>query len=163
MGAIIRVKSGYPTHTDHVEFDADDFEGAEDFGYGLYKLTVETGLIMVPVAMAIEGAEAEFDVSGWTIEQIFQVVEWSASHGEAFGIFLELGMHTESDPDLWEDEFTESYEGEWESEGAWLENRLDEVGEAPNPYLAVDWEESFRYGGFNTEYTFEKGYMFRTV
>lgn len=163
MGATIRVKSGYPTHTDHVEFDADDFEGAEDFGYGLYKLTVETGLIMVPVAMAIEGAEAEFNVSGWTLEQIFQVVEWSASHGEAFGIFLELGMHTESDPDLWEDEFTESYEGEWESEGAWLENRLDEVGETPNPYLAVDWEESFRYGGFNTEYTFEKGYMFRTV
>lgn len=163
MGATIRVKSGYPTHTDHVEFDADDFEGAEDFGYGLYKLTVETGLIMVPVAMAIEGAEAEFNVSGWTLEQIFRVVEWSASHGEAFGIFLELGMHTESDPDLWEDEFTESYQGGWDSEAEWLENFMDELGEAPNPNLVVDWEATWRYGGYSSEYSFEQGHMFRTV
>lgn len=159
----IKVASMFANNSNALSWDSGDFTDANELGRALYDACTTTGMVLFVTELVIEGVTAPINVKGWSLDQVWSVVELEEEHGEVLALFLGLGIHNENDPEGWGSELLESYQGEWGSEGEWLESFHQEVFGEVDSNLVIDWEASYSYGGYGQEYSFENGHMFRTA
>lgn len=115
----------------------------------LYQSSMDAGELFYPATFVLgdpDVADAH-GAQGMGIDQVWAVHEVYEEHGEAFAVFLTLGIHDAGDPDSWESEFTDLYSGEYASKAEFSENHFRDINHEAAKVMddagldgCVDWD-----------------------
>lgn len=99
-----------------------------------------------------------------SFERVAALAEAVAEHGEAFAIFAnDIDCGNESDVSVLVENFREAYQGEWDSEAAFAENLVDDIGllqGVPEEVARYFDYESYARDRFIDGYSFHNGHVF---
>lgn len=152
-----------------------NYADSSELAAELYQSSMDTGELLYPTTFVMgdpDVADAH-GAQGMGIEQVWAIHELYEEHGEAFAVFLTLGVHNESDPDGWESDFTDSYWGEYISKHEFAREEFESIH--PDEYQTlvnaglegcIDWDlywESTLRHGYNDVTGIGTVYFFRQV
>lgn len=166
MSILLTVKSASGT----VEvIDTGDFADQDEMGSHLYTLGLDSGEMYVPFSFRFEGRDENesHNAEGMGVSQVWEISEWAENNGEPFAVFLTLGVHDKSDPDSWEDDFLNVYQGEFSSRGDFAKDFYSNMHwdaykalEDTPLFGCMDWE-AYWEADLRHDYVEEGGFYFR--